>query len=149
MAGQDTHLRILRLADGDLGPLSGYVRVPKSLAFSVDGSMLATSGLDLGVVWTLRDGAARNAEPGLFSHDGSATKDVAFHDSEPRLLMTTHAGGVYVVDASMRSSEQHVALVDSLPSVCTWSGDDVLVGTARGELLRFSIDLAASAATAA
>ena len=136
LAGQDTNLRIVRLSDGTSGPLSGYIRTPKSLSFSPDGALLATSGLDLGVVWLLPDGTAQSAEPIIVRLDGSPTQHVAFHPAHPRLAVATQAG-VYLLDARADQGVLHHASVVGLPSTLGWSGADVIAGTTTGQLLAF------------
>jgi WD40 repeat protein len=137
LAGQDTHLRIMRLRDRQAGPLSGYVRTPKSLSFSPDGVLLATSGLDLGVVWILRDGTAQNAEPILFAHDGTPTTSVCFHPTHPRLLMATQAGGLFMVDAAAEDASLHASQIEGEVSTLAWSEECIVVGTRKGQLLAF------------
>ncbi len=135
LAGQDTNLRILKVGDHRAGPLSGYVRPPKSLSFSPDGLLLATSGLDLGVIWRLPDGTAQNAEPVLVPHDGSPTLHMRFHSELPRLLMATQAGGVSMLDAAAQAGVLHTTFVEGIPSAIAWGNASLLVGTTKGQLV--------------
>ena len=135
LAGQDSNLRVLKLGDSRAGPLSGYVRPPKSLSFSRDGVLLATSGLDLGVIWILPDGTAQQAEPILVAHDGTPTIHMRFHPELPRLLMTTQAGSVFMLDAVAEVGLLHTAPVKGVPSAVTWCDQRVVVGTTMGQLI--------------
>jgi WD40 repeat protein len=138
---QDATLRILRLRDRRLGMLGGYVRPPRHLAFSPDGELLATSGLDLLVVWRLPDASSDGAEPVLHSTRGQTVQHLAWRDDGARLACTTSEGSLFVIDRPDREPAEitHVAL-DGYPTGVTWAGGDLLVAsTAVGSVLALAV----------
>jgi WD40 repeat protein len=138
---QDATLRVLRLRDRRLGTLGGYVRPPRHLAFAPDGALLATSGLDLLVVWHLPDASCDGAEPILHPTGGQTVQHLAWRGDGARLACTTSEGSLFVIDRPEREPAdiKRIAL-DGYPTGIAWAGGDTLVAsTAVGSVLALEV----------
>lgn len=96
---QEQTLLCLRMSDRRLSRLEGYVRPPRDVAFSPDGTSLATSGMDLLVVWSLPRLDCDEAEATLVETDAEPVSLVRFQPLGRGLAVVTKAGTLFALDA--------------------------------------------------
>ena len=123
-----------RLADGRHMRMTGYPARVRSLSWSANGKMLATSGADTVIVWPFasKDGPM-GKEPGMLAPLQARVTTVACHPKEDSLAAGYSNGTVLLV----RMTDGAEILVrkndDAAVTALGWSADGGLLAFAAGE----------------
>jgi WD40 repeat protein len=134
MGTQECSLVCLRMTDRRASRLEGYVRPARDLCFSPDGASLATSGMNLLVVWSLPRLDCNEAEASVVETDGEPVALVRFHPSGRGLAVVTKPGNLIVLDSRTRTRQRHALAAPPTALVFSPDGDWLACATADGAL---------------
>jgi hypothetical protein len=121
-------MRIWRLADGAMMPLSGYSGRVRSYAWTPDGAYLVTSGAERIILWPAPEKAGRlYSVPVLVAPNRAPSVAAAAHPREP-LIAAGYSNGLVLLVRLTDAAEIVMKRPDGARiSALTWSTDGALV----------------------
>ena len=138
---QENEVHGWRLANGSEMRMSGYPAKVRSLAWSHDSTLLATSGNAVVVAWPF-DGAGPEGRDPIEIADakGALATRVACHPSLPLIAGGYASGWISLTDGATRRGARFQLARDSAVSSLAWSGDGahLLAGSEDGHVAIFS-----------
>lgn len=130
-----------RLADDTEMRMAGYPGKVKSLSWSADGALLATSGASVLAAWPF-DGDGPEGRPPVELHEGEAmVTKVACHPVAPLVAGGFADGLVVISDVPSRKTGRYFLTKDQPITALTWSPDGrhLLAGAEDGKAAIFTI----------
>ena len=130
-----------RLADDTEMRMAGYPGKVKSLSWSADGGLLATSGASVLAGWPF-DGDGPEGRPPVELHEGEAmVTKVACHPVAPLVAGGFADGLVVISDMPSRKTGRYFLTKDQPITALTWSPDGrhLLAGAEDGKAAIFTI----------
>ena len=95
---QDNTVHFWRRSSGEDSMMAGYPSKPSALAFSADGSLLATSGSDRITVWSFDGDGPEGTRPGVLELHAAPVSALTFSRRQRRLASGGRDSGVVVWD---------------------------------------------------
>jgi WD40 repeat protein len=142
-ATQENAIHVWRLANGADMQMQGYPAKPRSLAWTMDGTFLTSSGADAMVLWSFAGKGPEGQPPTEIAvHSREAVvAQVAAHPAAPFVAAGFSHGAIEIGDIAKRRTMPLSPPVDSPVSALAWSPDGwrLAAGTESGLLRLFDL----------